>query len=84
MVEAAKSKSSECGYAAFLSRDFFDLVILPARILTGLQPEVSQAILAHELAHFARRDGWVHLAQIALETLFFYYPAGWWLGRSAD
>ena len=56
-------------------------VLLPARAVTGLSAAQLEAILAHELAHLVRRDPWSNLALVALETLFFYHPAVWWLGR---
>ena len=38
-------------------------------------------MLAHELAHIRRCDYAVNLAQTAIETLFFYHPAVWWVSR---
>ncbi len=61
---------------------FFKPVILfPAQALSGLRPEEVESILAHELAHVARRDSWSNLTQIVAETLCFYHPAVWWMGR---
>jgi beta-lactamase regulating signal transducer with metallopeptidase domain len=54
-------------------------VLLPASALLRLSPEALEAILAHELAHIARRDFAVNLLQSAAEVLFFYHPAAWWL-----
>jgi len=59
------------------------VVLLPARVLTGLGPAELEAILAHELAHLARRDSWANLAQVVVETVLFYHPVVWWLGRRA-
>jgi beta-lactamase regulating signal transducer with metallopeptidase domain len=58
-------------------------ILLPARLATGLTPVQIEAILAHELAHLARHDAWSNLAQIVIETLFFYHPAVWWIGHCA-
>ncbi len=58
-------------------------VLLPLRVITGLHEDEVEAILAHELAHLVRRDAWSHLAQVAIETLLFYHPAVWWIGRVA-
>jgi len=59
------------------------VVLLPLRVVTGLRACEIEAILAHELAHLVRRDAWSNLAQVAVETLFFYHPAVWWIGRRA-
>ncbi len=55
-------------------------VLLPAQMLTGLPPELLEALLAHELAHIARRDYLANLVQSAIEVVLFYHPAVWWLG----
>ncbi len=62
---------------------FKPVVLLPLRVISGLSEREIEAILAHELAHLARRDAWSNLAQVAIETLFFYHPAIWWIGRCA-
>ncbi len=62
---------------------FKPAVLLPLRVVSGLGAAEIEAILAHELAHLVRRDAWSHLAQIAIETLLYYHPAVWWIGRCA-
>lgn len=57
------------------------VILLPASVLTGLSGEQLDAVLAHELAHVRRYDYLVNLLQVAAETLLFYHPAAWWLGR---
>src|SRR6516225_3664329 len=57
------------------------VVFLPMTALTGLSAAQLEAIIAHELAHIRRFDAFVNLFQIAVETLLFYHPAVWWLGR---
>ncbi len=42
-----------------------------------------RAILAHELAHIARHDYLVNLAQMLVEALLSFNPAVWWLSRQA-
>ncbi len=59
------------------------LILFPARAVTGLSAAEIEAILAHELAHFARKDVWSNLAQIVVETLFFFHPCVWWIGKRA-
>ena len=57
------------------------LIILPASALMALNPEQLEAVLAHELAHVRRADYLWNLVQTMVETLFFFHPAVWWLGR---
>jgi beta-lactamase regulating signal transducer with metallopeptidase domain len=56
-------------------------VLLPITALTGLSESQLEAVLAHELAHIRRHDYIVNLLQTAIETLLFYHPAVWWVGR---
>jgi hypothetical protein len=56
------------------------LVILPASALMALSQEQLESVLAHELAHIRRADYFWNLIQTAVETLFFFHPAVWWLG----
>jgi beta-lactamase regulating signal transducer with metallopeptidase domain len=57
------------------------LVILPASALMALSPEQLEAVLVHELAHVRRADYLWNLIQTMVETLLFFHPAVWWLGR---
>ena len=57
------------------------LIILPAAALMALSPEQLEAVLAHELAHVRRADYLWNLVQTMVETLLFFHPAVWWLGR---
>ena len=49
--------------------------------LTGLTDVQIAAILAHELAHIRRNDYLLNLLQTVIETVLFYHPAVWWVGR---
>jgi uncharacterized protein (TIGR03435 family) len=49
--------------------------------LTGLSEPQIAAILAHELAHIRRHDYLLNLLQTVIETVLFYHPAVWWVGR---
>jgi beta-lactamase regulating signal transducer with metallopeptidase domain len=57
------------------------LIILPAAALMALSPEQLESVLAHELAHVRRADYLWNLVQTMVETLLFFHPAIWWLGR---
>jgi len=56
------------------------VIVLPAAVL-GLPFEQVEALLAHELAHIRRCDFLFNMLQTGVETLLFYHPAVWWLGR---
>lgn len=57
------------------------VVLVPACVFSGLAASQIEALLAHELAHIRRHDYLVNLLQTAIETLLFYHPAVWWVGR---
>lgn len=56
-------------------------VILPLSVVASLSPEQLEAVLAHELAHIRRWDYFCNLVQTAIECLFFFHPAVWWMSR---
>ncbi|HTZ49797.1 MAG TPA: M56 family metallopeptidase [Verrucomicrobiae bacterium] len=57
------------------------VVLLPVSALSGLTEAQLEAVIAHELAHIRRYDAFVNLFQVAVETLLFYHPAVWWVGK---
>ena len=58
---------------------FKSSILLPLSAMTGLAPEQTEALIAHELAHFARHDVLLNLVQICMETVLFYHPVVRWL-----
>lgn len=57
------------------------VLLMPAGALLHLPPEALEAVLAHELAHLARRDPWAVLLQSLIDVLLHFHPAAWWLSR---
>lgn len=57
------------------------VVLLPSSLLTGMPPDLLEALIAHELGHIKRADYLVNLLQNVIETLLFYHPAVWWLSH---
>jgi bla regulator protein BlaR1 len=57
------------------------VVLVPAALLSGMPPQLLEALLAHELAHVRRCDYLVNLAQSLVETILFYHPVVWWLSH---
>jgi bla regulator protein BlaR1 len=56
-------------------------IVLPAELLDDLPPAQLDALLLHELAHFARRDHWVRLAELAVGALYWWFPPVSWARR---
>ncbi|MDQ3624846.1 MAG: M48 family metalloprotease, partial [Verrucomicrobiota bacterium] len=80
---ATRVLQSSCAAVPMLVGVIKPVILLPARIATGLSPREIEALIAHELAHLARGDAWINLFQLFAETVFFYHPAAWWLARCA-
>ena len=56
-------------------------VVIPDRLSTELGPSELEAVLAHELAHVARRDNLIAAIVHAIVTVFWFHPLGWWMER---
>lgn len=56
-------------------------ILLPIGFVNQLSFAEVEAVLAHELAHIARRDWVFNLLQAFVETLFYYHPAVWWVSQ---
>jgi bla regulator protein BlaR1 len=55
------------------------VVLVPAALMSGMPPDLLEALLAHEMGHVKRFDYLVNLGQNVVETLLFYHPAVWWI-----
>ena len=55
------------------------VILLPIGLLNQLSAPEVEAVLAHELAHIARRDWLFNLLQAFIESLFYFHPAVWWI-----
>ncbi len=55
------------------------VLLVPAALISGMPPELLEALLAHEMAHVKRLDYLVNLGQNVVEILLFYHPAVWWI-----
>src|SRR5207244_3316986 len=52
-------------------------LILPAPLWAALDAGRRDALLAHELAHYARGDHWVRGLELVAGVLFWWHPAVW-------
>jgi bla regulator protein BlaR1 len=57
------------------------VVLVPSALLSGMPPDLLEALLAHEVAHIRRYDYLFNLLQNVIETVLFYHPVVWWLSR---
>jgi len=60
---------------------FRPVLLLPDGIQARLNTQEIDAILAHELCHFRRRDNLTAAVHMLVENLFWFHPLVWWLGR---
>jgi len=60
---------------------FRPVLLLPEGIFEHLTPEQWKAVVAHELCHVRRRDNLIGLMQMFVETIFWFYPLTWWIGK---
>jgi bla regulator protein BlaR1 len=56
------------------------VLLWPEGISARLSDGQMEAILAHELGHVRRRDNLFAMAQMVVETVFWFYPLVWWMG----
>jgi bla regulator protein BlaR1 len=52
-------------------------VFLPEQLWAELTAEQQDALLAHELAHYQRRDHWVRWLELLALGLYWWHPAAW-------
>ncbi|HEU4779887.1 MAG TPA: M56 family metallopeptidase [Steroidobacteraceae bacterium] len=64
-----------------VARVFHPVVLLPAALLERLSRPEIDAVLAHEHEHIARHDNLKDSIHRVVETLFWFHPAVWWIGR---
>jgi WD40 repeat protein/beta-lactamase regulating signal transducer with metallopeptidase domain len=52
-------------------------IVLPSRLVAELAEGEIRTILAHELAHLARRDHWTRWLEVVVTVLYWWHPAVW-------
>ncbi len=57
------------------------MLLLPAGIFERLSPEQLNAVFAHELYHVRHHDNLVAAFHMFVETVFWFHPMVWWIGR---
>lgn len=56
------------------------VILLPRGIAQALSAAEIDAILAHELAHWRRRDNLLAAIHMLVTALFWFHPMVWWIG----
>lgn len=59
-------------------------LLFPAPLARRLDDASCDALLLHELAHYARGDGWVRLLELAAQTLYWWHPLVWLAQREIE
>lgn len=59
-------------------------ILLPRPLLERLSPEERRSLLAHEVAHVARRDGWLRWLELAAVACYWWHPVAWWARRGVS
>jgi bla regulator protein BlaR1 len=57
------------------------VLLLPEGIFERLTPGQSEAVIAHELCHVRYRDNLIAAIHMFVETVFWFYPLVWWIGK---
>jgi bla regulator protein BlaR1 len=60
---------------------FRPVLLVPEGIIERLTPEQWQTVLAHELSHVRRQDNLIAAIQMLVETVFWFHPLVWWIGK---
>lgn len=53
------------------------VIVLPQELMESLDDDGLRNIIAHELAHYIRRDHWVNLFTFAAASLLWWHPLVW-------
>ena len=59
------------------------VIAVPPWLASGRRAQLDAALI-HELAHVRRGDPWLRVVQLAVRTLFFFWPVVGWVSRRLD
>ena len=57
---------------------FSPAIVVPQRILSRMTHQERRAVIAHELAHYARCDHWIRWLELAVTAIYWWHPAMWY------
>src|SRR5690606_30003360 len=56
------------------------VLLMPTDVEARLSPAQLDAVIAHELCHWRRRDNLTGTLHLLVEALFWFHPLVWWIG----
>jgi len=56
-------------------------IVVPREFFESLTHDERAAVIAHERAHFRRRDHWVRWIEGAVLAVMWWHPLAWWISR---
>jgi len=57
------------------------ILLLPDGIFDQLTPEQWKSVVDHELCHIRHGDNLIGLLQMFVESVFWFHPVVWWIGK---
>ena len=57
------------------------ILLLPEGMFERLTPAQIESVIAHELSHVRHRDNLIATLQMFVETVFWFHPLVWWIGK---
>jgi bla regulator protein blaR1 len=57
------------------------VLLLPESIFERLTPAQIEAVIAHEMSHVRHWDNLIATVQMVVETVFWFHPLVWWIGK---
>ncbi|HQU46520.1 MAG TPA: M56 family metallopeptidase, partial [Pirellulales bacterium] len=59
-------------------------LLFPAELTRRIDAAACDALVLHELAHYARGDWLVRLLELAVQVLYWWHPLVWWARREIE
>jgi beta-lactamase regulating signal transducer with metallopeptidase domain len=59
-------------------------LVFPAPLAKRLSPAKLDTLILHELAHFARKDHWLRVLELAVCVVYWWHPLVWWSRREIE
>jgi len=59
-------------------------LVFPSALGQRLDADACDALLLHELAHYARGDSWIRLLELAVQVVYWWHPLVWWARREIE
>ena len=60
---------------------FQPVLLLPEGIFDRLTPAQLKSVIAHEVCHVRHRDNLIAAIHMFVETVFWFHPLVWWIGK---